>query len=148
MQTFLPSPNFTESARVLDYRRLGKQRVEAFQILKALDNRNKGIKAAWINHPATLMWVGYEDALGYYMNCMISEWVQRGYNNTMVMHPLMKKLEYPNWLGDEKLHESHRIALLVKNYDHYKQFNWAAIKPLSYEYTWPKSDRLQTQLSF
>ena len=36
MQTFLPYPSFEQSARVLDNRRLGKQRVECLQILQAL----------------------------------------------------------------------------------------------------------------
>jgi hypothetical protein len=34
MQTFLPNPNFTLSARILDNKRLGKQRVEAKQIME------------------------------------------------------------------------------------------------------------------
>lgn len=34
MQTFLCYPDFNKSAQVLDYRRLGKQRVEAWQILQ------------------------------------------------------------------------------------------------------------------
>jgi len=34
MQTFLPFPDFAESAKCLDNRRLGKQRVEAKQILR------------------------------------------------------------------------------------------------------------------
>ena len=37
MQTFLPHKIFHISAEMLDYRRLGKQRVEAKQILNALD---------------------------------------------------------------------------------------------------------------
>ena len=32
MQTFLPYQNFIKSAKCLDYKRLGKQRVEALQI--------------------------------------------------------------------------------------------------------------------
>ena len=36
MQTFLPYPDFRQSAACLDYRRLGKQRVEGVQILKAI----------------------------------------------------------------------------------------------------------------
>ena len=35
MQTFLPLPSMGDSVRCLDDKRLGKQRVEAFQILKA-----------------------------------------------------------------------------------------------------------------
>jgi hypothetical protein len=36
MQTFLPYPDFSQSARVLDSKRLGKQRVECLQILETL----------------------------------------------------------------------------------------------------------------
>ena len=36
MQTFLPFKSFHDSAKCLDYRRLGKQRVEVLQLLKAL----------------------------------------------------------------------------------------------------------------
>ena len=36
MQTFLHEPDFARNARALDSRRLGKQRVEALQILRAL----------------------------------------------------------------------------------------------------------------
>jgi hypothetical protein len=42
MQTFLPYEDFTLSAQVLDYRRLGKQRVEALQIYNVLvDNPSR-----------------------------------------------------------------------------------------------------------
>ena len=33
MQTFLPYPDMIKSAKALDYKRLGKQRVEAKQII-------------------------------------------------------------------------------------------------------------------
>jgi hypothetical protein len=36
MQTFLPYPDFGATAAVLDARRLGKQRVETVQVLRAL----------------------------------------------------------------------------------------------------------------
>ena len=35
MQTFLPYENFAASAAVLDNKRLGKQRVETLQVIKA-----------------------------------------------------------------------------------------------------------------
>jgi len=44
MQTFLPYASFAKSAACLDNRRLGKQRVEAMQILKILPSR----KAIWL----------------------------------------------------------------------------------------------------
>ena len=64
MQTFLPYADFVKTAKCLDYRRLGKQRVEAFQILNILEG--KTTKAGWKHHPAVLMWKGYENALKKY----------------------------------------------------------------------------------
>jgi hypothetical protein len=37
VQTFLPYPDFRRTAEVLDSPRLGKQRVETLQILRALE---------------------------------------------------------------------------------------------------------------
>jgi IS30 family transposase len=59
IQTFLPYPDFRASALVLDCRRLGKQRVEALQVLRGLVVPGYG----WRRHPAVLMWAGYEEAL-------------------------------------------------------------------------------------
>lgn len=134
MQTFLPYKNFVKSAECLDYRRLGKQRVEAFQILNALDGKSKG----WVNHPATRMWRGYEDALKLYHNVCIEEWVKRGYKNTMQLKDVPEDLEMPWWLGDEKLHASHRSKLLEKDFDYYSVFNWLE-KP-GMAYWWPIDD--------
>jgi hypothetical protein len=61
MQTFLPYKDFKKSAKVLDNKRLGKQRVEAFQILNILLGRTK--TKGWRNHPAVLMWKGHSNAL-------------------------------------------------------------------------------------
>ena len=130
MQTFLPYPSFRESAVALDYRRLGKQRVEAFQILKTLRMGRK----AWSNHPAVKMWRGYENALVLYMNAMILEWIQRGFRNTMVIEPVAGAL-YPPWLGKETFHAAHRAALLAKAPEHYGVFGWSEIPEIRYE--WP-----------
>ena len=51
MQTFLPYPDFTASAAALDPRRLGKQRVEALQVLRGLTVAGYG----WRHHPAVRM---------------------------------------------------------------------------------------------
>ena len=53
MQTFLPYADFVKTAKCLDYRRLGKQRIEAFQILNILEG--KTTKAGWKHHPAVLI---------------------------------------------------------------------------------------------
>ena len=74
MQTFLPYADFQKSVEVLDYRRLGKQRVESFQVLNVLLNRTQ--TKGWRNHPVTLMWTGYESALKLYQNITIREWIR------------------------------------------------------------------------
>ena len=56
VNTFITSWDIDETARSLDYRRLGKQRVEAYQIWRAL----KGITKGWRNHPAARAWEGYQ----------------------------------------------------------------------------------------
>ncbi len=132
MQTFVPDPfSFPACARVLDRQRLGKQRVEAHQILNAL----AGNTAGWVNHPATNMWRGYEPALRQYLRAMIVEWTSRGYLNTMHTPALHRNIKMPYWWGDEKVHSSHRASLLHKDYEWYKQFNWAEKPELNY--VWP-----------
>jgi len=50
MQTFLPYESFRESAKVLDWRRLGKQRVEGMQIINAIEGKtNIECFNVWVN---------------------------------------------------------------------------------------------------
>ena len=128
MQTFLPYEDFNDSVEALDYRRLGKQRVEARQILKALETGG-----GWSNHPATKMWAGYTDALKHYSNVCIAEWISRGYNNTMEYMPTVCII-YPWWLGGE-IHTTHRAALMYKDPVYYETHNWTERPELNYH--WP-----------
>ena len=143
MQTFLPYEDFEASARTLDRLRLGKQRVEAYQILLTNEKVLKeGGKIAWCNHPAVLMWRGYDAALCKYGITMCTEWVRRGYKDTLkerfeaaaaaahAQHAMQ-----PAWLGDAALHESHQSKLLEKNEDHYRAFFKGVTKGLPY--VWP-----------
>ena len=59
MRTFLPYPDLRASCVVLDDKRLGKQRVETSQILRALT----WPRFAWKNHPAVRMWRGFVPGL-------------------------------------------------------------------------------------
>ena len=70
MQTFLPYAGFADSAAVLDVPRLGKQRVETLQILRALQFPDYG----WRNHPAVLMWRGRVPALVSYGLSCVAAW--------------------------------------------------------------------------
>jgi hypothetical protein len=134
LQTFLPYPNFSESAACLDWRRLGKQRVEAYQIVNVL---TKGTTGGWKNHPAVRMWRGHEDFLKLYTNAMIREWIYRGYKNNMLMY-IEKRIinpAIPKWFGNESFHASHRSNLLRKDKEYYGQFGWT--EPSDLPYVWP-----------
>lgn len=130
MQTFLPHPDFTESAKILDRRRLGKQRLEAMQILAALK-----VGGGWKHHPAVLMWAGHEPALRRYMNAMIIEWVARGFRNTMALARTGGRVRMPPWLGDHAFHASHRSNLLRKDPEFYSVYGWTEAPDLPY--VWP-----------
>lgn len=148
MQTFLPYSSFSKSAACLDYRRLGKQRVECKQILQALGVpvggplRDK--PSSWVNHPATRMWKGHEYSLCVYAMEVCREWRARGYKDSL-LEPfqdaawgLLRRGEdgtVPEWLGDDDFHASHRSNLLRKLPSHYSRFGW--VEPDNLPYVWP-----------
>lgn len=137
MQTFLPYPNYPQSARCLDNKRLGKQRVEVLQILKALAGESKG----WVNHPATRMWRGHERALAVYGMVICNEWKHRGFNDTckekikVYLSKFDDDASSPSWMNDDKFHSSHRSNLLRKDPDWYGQYGWEESDDLPY--VWP-----------
>ena len=142
MQTFLPYKSFKKSAQVLDNKRLGKQRVEAMQILNLLMSGDE--TAAWRNHPAVLQWKGHEGALFRYLRIVCKEWLHRGFNgDKMILNceqidldhgDKLKNKKKPKWLN-KALTDSHRSRLLQKDKKHYSQFKWKV--PLDLEYVWP-----------
>ncbi len=133
MQTFLPYPNLKKSLKCLDSQRLGKQRVEAFQILNILLNRTE--KKGWKNHPAVKMWAGYENALKLYFNKAVKLWISRGYKNNMKLEIIEGKIRFPEWFGNEKFHSSHKSNLLRKDNEFYSKFKWKEKSGLPY--VWP-----------
>ena len=158
MQTFLPYPNFSQSAKCLDNKRLGKQRVECLQILQVLSKErtevvqrpnNQGIVVAvirntpWYNHPAVKMWRGYSECLVHYSDAICNEWhFNRGFDDNCLTkiyamfggHIIMTP-HRPPWLGNEAFHASHRSNLLRKDFAHYSQFGWT--EPNNLPYVWP-----------
>ena len=137
MQTFLPYSDFRESAKVLDTKRLGKQRVEVLQLLNSFHKPNyKG----WKNHPAREMWRGYENGLVEYGLVICQVWKERGYKDTCyekigVYKDTSKPTTYPNWLGREDIHNSHKSKLIQKEPAFYKPI-WPET-PDNLEYVWP-----------
>ena len=138
MQTFVPSTNPAKCAEVLDRQRLGKQRVETLQLLKAIHT-----SSGWANHPAAKMWHGHELALVDYGLAICDEWVgNRGYKDTCrdkikAYASVFKDSSdyYPAWWGDEAVHASHRANLLRKLPEWYGDFGWG--EDPSDPYFWP-----------
>ena len=152
MQTFLPFPDFDQTAQVLDKVRLNNQANEAKAILRTLLS-GKG----WVHHPAVKMWSGYEHALGRYYEAIIREFIRRGGNNTRPenykeidfnsgKHPFVADWSFadrgnPPWLGDDRFHSSHRSVLQWKEIvecepEWYLKFKWK--EDPKYSYFWPK----------
>lgn len=135
MQTFLPYSSFQASAEALDYRRLGKQRIETLQILQTLNGDSNG----WRNHPAVKMWEGFIPVLAIYGIVICQEWKNRGYKDTTLekIKPYLTTLDCcrPPWLGDEAFHASHRSNLLRKDFAFYSKYGWTEGTELPY--MWP-----------
>ena len=143
MQTFLPYASFEKSAKCLDNKRLGKQRVEAMQILTVLDHKRyykdyKEYKKGWWNHPAVKMWQGYDEALRQYMRCVIVEWVNRGFANSISI-PHKKECVLPAWLKSKAFLNSHRSNLIRKDKAWYGKYKWKVKNNLPY--IWPTSSK-------
>ncbi|MEU6026197.1 MSMEG_6728 family protein [Streptomyces tauricus] len=156
MQTFLPYSDFTRSAAVLDRARLGKQRVEALQVLRGLTVPGYG----WRHHPAVRMWIGYEEALVRYGLDVCAMWVAEGRADTCattlvtdfglyrpgaavrVQEDLADDGELPPWLGDPAFHLSHRSALVRKAPEVYLPV--FPDVPDDLPYLWPASDRVSS----
>ena len=148
MQTFLPYADFERSARVLDAKRLGKQRVETIQVVRALTVPGYG----WANHPAVLMWKGFEEALGRYGFTCCEVWLELGFGDTCAATigadlrsagvtavrteaELAEAGALPPWLGDEAVHRSHRSALVRKDPERYRPL--FPDVPDDLPYVWP-----------
>jgi len=138
MQTFLPWPDFRKSAESLDRQRLGKQRLEAWQLYGTLTNARQG----WKNHPAQKMWLGHDRALLEYGRVICEVWIERGYKDTLKQRfeAALETLggpsvERPAWFGLEAFHRSHQSNLIRKLPEYYRlQFPNV---PDDLPYVWP-----------
>lgn len=136
MQTFLPSANAVTSARWLDSKRLNKQILECYQILNVLSGKSP--TGGWRNHPAVLMWKGYERGLWEYVQAMIREARQRGIrteNNEANLNRLKDQCwdDWGNkapsfWNDTNKLMRvitTHKASLFDKDPLYYAKFGYA-----------------------
>lgn len=86
-------------------------------------------KLGYANHTCTYMWWGYENALKYYINVHIDEWVARGYKNTMHIYKLKHNFIVPSWCKNDNVINMFACALLYKERvrdetPHYSNIDW------------------------
>jgi hypothetical protein len=154
MQTFLPYPDFQKSLACLDPKRLGNQVWRECMTL---------IRGGWKNHPCSKMWRGYKGVLINYTLLGLEElrypthkdrllpsdfFVNETYPRMLKelnerLESLQNELEMPHWLGDARLHSSHRSALLFKRWEWYYKFEWIEKPSIlnsegKIEYYWPE----------
>jgi hypothetical protein len=87
------------------------------------------------------MWQGYQSALASYSLELLRELTRRGRHyphHYEFFEQFIADDTMPPWLGDERLHSSHRAALLWKDPVHYEQFGWTEeMSCPPHPYFWP-----------
>lgn len=136
MQTFLPYDTFEASLRCLDNVRFVNQMRETKTLLSA-----NLVGNGWSNHPAAVMWLGYEDALTEYLWVNAMMHLRRGGNIRFELPPRPRIWEHPWWLGTLRFHIPHQKALLAKDHRFYKKYDWVVLPEIAYE--WPGGKSLQ-----
>lgn len=131
----MPSKDFSTTASMLDSKRLNKQILECYQILKVLSSTDP--KAGWRNHPAVKMWRGYENALYSYTLAMVAEADKRGIKTDTNMHNLSTLKSavgsswgtgFPEWYQNseemKRITVTHMARLFVKDPIYYAPFSF------------------------
>lgn len=160
---FIIVPDIQKTAEMLDDKRLGKSRVEAYQIINCLEeyDRTGQITQGWRNHPALKSWFGFTNHLKVYFNIITREWIRRGFVNNMTLYSIDERpyhivpcgfdgksisydstkfnaYSFPFWISFYPFYMSHQAALCRKNPKHYKfllreELNYF----LNFGYLWP-----------
>ncbi len=150
MQTFMPFQDYEYTAQVLDNKRLNKQILEGYQIMKVLSGASES--GAWRNHPAVLMWKGCEYELKSYIDHMVYEAEFRGIKTDKNVANL-KDLEIrfslnwgkatPFWMQNQeqlkRVLDSHKANLYRKDPLYYAEYRNSVAKPCCDRclYYWP-----------
>lgn len=141
VNTFIIADTAEECAKLLDFKRLGKQRVEAHQIINILEGKSTG---GWTSHPIVKMWKNDLNLLKHYHNCCVNEWMKRGYKNNMNLYEDIDEISYPWWFTWKSLQISHICSLLRKDEEYYKKIfklSKDEEKFMDFGYIWIEDDQ-------
>lgn len=133
MQTFITDFDFYTSASNLNRQHLQANIYEGIHILASLLDVNDKLvnpKRNVKNHPASKLWVGYEQWLLEYITNHIDLWENKGYRvninakNYLIIFEEIKKIKinepFPNWITDELI-QTHRSVLIQKEIEKEKE---------------------------
>jgi Pyrimidine dimer DNA glycosylase len=128
MQTFMPYMSYQKTAECLDYRRLGKQRVETKQILQCLLGEGS---LGWAHHPVVEAWRDYEESLAVYGLYICSEWRMRGYQDSLFPWFQVQRLRLrdgesymtpaPPWTENLEVNRAYQQVLTWKEPEYYEE---------------------------
>jgi hypothetical protein len=130
MQVFRPYIDWRMSARVLDNRRLGKQRgggEAGHERHSPQDGLDKGWERGWLNHPITLMYYNdgrpyFRDLIGYFNAC-VEEWRLRGMRSSISLSDIENLIQGVISAEGHPLTPTHEIEyrriLILKEPEHY-----------------------------
>ena len=141
MQTFLPVADFWGSATLLDRQRLGKQRVENYQIMQALTGLTVSQDdqivpyeppASIAKHWVTALWRGHTAELLDYQDACLA----KTYSLANAVGALSARRGLPAWFGDLEFHAQHRGRLVSKDPVIYREL-FPGVEPLEdYTFHW------------
>lgn len=159
MQTWLPVPNFKDSARSLTGEDLRTQRLQVLQLIEEfhqIPREDTKLPSSYTrghldeDSHVYKMWYGYElQLIEYGVTCCEELAVRMGKSDPiydkLAMHYDWAETEEapfskPNWFGDVDFHISHQAALVRINKRHYSQF--FKVVDTTVPLVWPESDLL------
>ena len=137
MNSFVCESSFQDTTSALDMRRLGKQRIECWQMLMAL----LGQSTAYANHPATRAWSGYEYSLASFAIACHDEWISRGYKDTtrdrvVQLRTLLSNTGDPWWVTNDRYLNTIRGVLIGKMPEYYGPL-WPDVEAMYGKQSWP-----------
>jgi len=134
---FHPFGSAEESVSSLDNARLGKQRLEAKQIILNIEAAERGEKRGFTSHPASRAYEGHLNYLKYYYNLTLEEWARRGMKNTMAPFEVESPVEVP-WFAECVPRMMADRAALIRKYPAWYLPIFGPVDPLYMElgYLW------------
>lgn len=134
MITYLPYPDFAETARCLHDVHLADAMVSGLRLLKILLHPEE--QSGWRFHSLGQMWGDHEHALATYLMELSMEDHRRG-NAPWVWVEVLEVMpnavdqspEMPPWIGLADFHISHRAMLKATRPEHYGPI-WPEVEPV------------------